>query len=219
MEFEQARSEVARILAADLRGLVTDGPPSVLPPSAARTWNLPGEDTSALFSYGLPDPARAEECTAVRGMFQHSEQPEYRSPEARGYVIGVCGSARIVAQETSGVVLAVPEARELIPQLAHLAPEGIQDETINSSAGRLVDFAWRWMWLAPVLAEQEMAADAAEMVAWKQSRAAGSREPVPDVAAPYRNLCRTVRERLRELDPMALRTDDSMWAGLVGGFE
>jgi hypothetical protein len=82
-----------------------------------------------------------------------------------------------------------------------------------------VDFAWRWNWLAPVLAEQEIAAGAAEMAAWRQSQAAGSREPMLDLSAPYRSLCRTVREKLRELDPMALRTDDSMWAGLVGGFE
>jgi hypothetical protein len=62
-----------------------------------------------------------------------------------------------------------------------------------------------------------MAVDAAEVVAWKQSRAAGSRELTPDLSAPYRSLCRTVRERLRERDPLA--TDESPWGGMVGGFD
>lgn len=217
MDIQQASSEVARILAADLRDLVTDGPPSIAPPTAAHAWNVPEEDKKSLFSFGLPKLDPAEDYLGIGGMFQRSEQPEYRSSEERGYVLGVCGSARIVARESSGVVLAVPESRELIPQLAHLAPEGIQDEEVNSSIGRLVDFAWRWNWLAPVLAEQEMAAGAAEVAAWKQSRAAGSREPMPDLSAPYRSLCRTVRETFRDLDPLA--TDHSMWGGMVGGFD
>jgi hypothetical protein len=217
MDIQQARSEVARILAADLTDLVTDGLPSIVPPAAARAWDLPEDDKSFLFSYGLPELDPSEDWLGVGGMFQGSEQPEYRSPEGRGYVIGVCGTARIVALESSGVVLAVPESRELIPQLAHLAPEGIRDEKMNSSVGGLVDFAWRWTRLAPVLAELEMAVDAAEVAAWQQSRAAGSREPMPDLSAPYRSLCRTVRERLRERDPLA--TDESMWGGMVGGFD
>lgn len=217
MDSRQAGSEVARILAADLRDLVTDGPPSILPPTAAHAWNLPEDDKSSLFSYGLPRNGPTEDRLGVGGMFQRFEQPEYRSPGGRGYVLGVCGNARIVALESSGVVLAVPESRQLIPQLAHLAPDGIRDEKINSSVGRLVDFAWRWTRLAPVLAEQETAVGAAEVAAWKQSRAAGSREPMPDLSAPYRSLCRTVRERFREMDPLA--TDDSMWGGMVGGFD
>jgi hypothetical protein len=217
MDSRQASSEVARILAADLRDLVTDGPPPIRPPAAAHAWDLPRDDRSSLFSYGLPELGPTEDCLGVGGMFQLSEQPEYRSTAGRGYVLGVCGNARIVALESTGLVLAVPESRKLIPQLAHLAPEGIQDEKINSSVGRLVDFAWRWTRLAPVLAEQEMAVDAAEVAAWKQSRAAGSREPMPDLSAPYRSLCRTVRERLREMDPLA--TDESLWGGMVGGFD
>lgn len=217
MDSRQASSEVARILAADLRDLVTDGPPQMLPPTAGHAWNLPEGDKSSLFTHGLPKLGPTEDHLGVGGMFQRSEQPEYPSPGGRAYVLGVCGNARIVALESSGLVLAVPESRELIPQLAHLAPEGIRDEKINSSVGRLVDFAWRWTRLAPVLAEQETAVGAAEMAAWKQSRAAGSREPMPDLSAPYRSLCRTVRERFREMDPLA--TDDSMWGGMVGGFD
>lgn len=111
------------ILEAALGDLTQGGSLSVLPPAVVGDWDLPEGDRAMLFSHGLPAMSPLDKYLGIGAAFQEGVHPEYMSDGGRCYVIGVCGSVRIVARESSGSVLAVPEVRELIPQLAHLHPD------------------------------------------------------------------------------------------------
>ncbi|MFE7328159.1 SUKH-4 family immunity protein [Streptomyces sp. NPDC057565] len=210
---------MARILEAELDDLTENGRLSVTPPAAVRSWDIPAEAKEELLSHGLPQAIPLDKYLGVGAAFQEGELPEYVSDKGRCYVIAVCGDVRVVARERSGQVLAVPEHREMIPQLAHLHPGGVPDEVINSSVTVLVDFAWRWHWLSRVLTEQEEAADEAESAAWRAARESGSKDPLPDFHELYRMLCQVVRERFREIDPVSIQAERSMWSEMINGFE
>nr|WTB34677.1 SUKH-4 family immunity protein [Streptomyces sp. NBC_00830] len=219
MNTQEAGSEVERILRTGLDELTQGGRLSVTPLAVVRSWDIPDEAKEKLFTYGLPQVYQSDKYLGIGAAFQESALPEYVNDEIRGYVIGVCGSVRIVARERSGLVLAVPDHRHVISQLTHLHPGGIPDEIINSGLASLVEFAWRWHWLLRVLTERAEAADEAEMAAWRAARDAGSKEPLPDFHEPYRTLCQVVRDRFREIDPVSMRAERSMWSEMINGYD
>jgi hypothetical protein len=80
-------------------------------------------------------------------------------------------------------------------------------------------FAWRWHWLSRVLTEQAEAADEAEDAAWRAARESGSKDPLPDFPEPYRMLCQVARERFRDIDPVSMQGERSMWSEMINGYE
>jgi hypothetical protein len=155
----------------------------------------------------------------VGAHFQSSSEPEFLAADWRGYVIGRCGEVTITVNEESGSVIAVPEAREIAPELAHLRPGGVQDEVINSRVASFVDFCWRWYWLAPILVNQRDRADRAEMEAWEAARKSGHRGADVDFHVPYRELCSKVRASFCGKERLMVGNLGSMWSIMIDGFE
>ncbi|MFI6359413.1 SUKH-4 family immunity protein [Streptomyces sp. NPDC050743] len=219
MEYQEASSEVQRILSADLGSLTHREGVSVHPPAALSAWRISARDKEALSVHGLPSVPSDGMLMRFGASFQPSSEPEYMSYDWSGYVIGQCGDVRIVVNEASGSVIAVPEVRNLVPALAHLHPDGIQDEMINSGAAAFVDFCWRWYWLAPILVDQRDRADRAEVAAWEAARKSSNKAERIDFHVPYRELCSKVRDKFYGKDQLSLSNPESMWSMMIDGFE
>jgi hypothetical protein len=170
-------------------------------------------------AHGLPSVPSGDRLMRVGAHFQSSSEPEFLAADWRGYVIGRCGEVTITVNEESGSVIAVPEAREIAPELAHLRPGGVQDEVINSRVASFVDFCWRWYWLAPILVNQRDRADRAEMEAWEAARKSGNRGADVDFHVPYRELCSKVRASFCGKERLMVGNLGSMWSIMIDGFE
>ncbi|MGW1910844.1 SUKH-4 family immunity protein [Streptomyces sp. NPDC002076] len=219
MEYQEASSEVQRILSADLGSLTHRKGVSVDPPAAMAEWRISARDKEVLSVHGLPSVPPDDILMRIGASFQSSSETEYTSHDWSGYVIGQCGDARIVVNEASGFVIAVPEVRNLIPALAHLHPDGIQDESINSGVVAFVDFCWRWYWLAPILVDQRDRADRAEFAAWEAARKSGNKAGYVDFHAQYRELCSEARDNFYGKDQLSFSEPESMWSMMIGGLE
>ncbi|MCZ0986317.1 SUKH-4 family immunity protein [Streptomyces diastatochromogenes] len=213
MDDREPDLEVERLLHADLGVLLGGEDLSVRPSAVLDVWRIPDDAKEALSVYGLPAVPADDSFVRVGASFQPGKEPAYAGHGTEGYVIGSCGDVSIVADVSVGSVYAVPEVREMVPALSHLHPDGVPDALINSRVVDLVDFSWRWYWLAPLLVEQRDLADQAEMDAWR------SGGPDVDFHAPYRRLCSKVRDSFRAKDRAATSTDDSMWSVMIDGFE
>ncbi|BCB74801.1 SUKH-4 family immunity protein [Phytohabitans flavus] len=123
----------------------------------------------------------------------------------------------MAARAGSGEVLAVPTFTydEVHPQLQHMFPDGVRPVLLNSSVARLVDFAWRWHWLLPVLTAQQTWAGAEETTAWGNARTPEEKAALPDFYAEIRELCEEVVERFRQFDGPAVSNEDSPWREAV----
>ncbi|WP_158843943.1 SUKH-4 family immunity protein [Saccharothrix deserti] len=190
-----------------LRDLARSGGVPVLPVSRAAAWRLPDPGKSALSRYGLP-PARDDGLLGVVGGYQTSEQAETGADGSSFYVLGSYGTARLVAVEGVGDVLALPRYTDVHPDLAHLHPSGIQPSLVNSTIAALVDCAWRWHWILPLLAEEQRRAGEAEVLAYRAGR------PADEPYAEYLDLCRHVLRRFQAIDP-AVRADSGFWHGVI----
>lgn len=188
-----ARTAVERVLDADLHDLTRAGGLPVLPALPDR-WRLSDESRRALASHGLP-PAREDGLLGVVGAFQDSAEPVPGPDGTAVYVLARYGTATIVAVEGHGRVFALPGQREVRPDLAVSHPSGIGPSFVNSSADRLVECAWRWHWILPLLAEEQRRAGEAEV---RASR--GGLPQTVDPYAGYDELCRRVLERFTALD-------------------
>ncbi|MFF3408796.1 SUKH-4 family immunity protein [Streptomyces sp. NPDC002742] len=219
MEYQEASSEVERILRADLGALSHGEGASVRPPAALRSWKISVRDREALSDHGLPSVPSVDMLMRVGAHFQSSGEPEFSSVDWRGYVIGRCGEVKIVVNDRSGSVLAVPEVSDIPPVLAPLHPDGIQDELINSKVIAFVDFCWRWYWLSPVLLDQRDRADRAEMDAWEAARKSGNKGSEVDFHVPYRELCAKVRANFCGKERLMVDNPSSMWSVMIDGFE
>jgi hypothetical protein len=210
MDPDQARVEVYRLLDSSLNELTEAGRLGVRPVVGRDSWDLPEADRGALWRYGLPPP-RDDEMIGVVGRFQAGCEPELEEDGSRLYLLGMFGEAKLAAEPGTGTVIAVPPYREVHPQLRYLYPDGVVPVTANSSVARLVDLAWRWHWLLPVLADQQVQARKGEAAAVEVLKATGR---LPDIFAGMRALHHEVLERFRDKDPQAV-TDDSFWAETV----
>ena len=209
-------AEVSRILDADLRALTDRQRLSVVPPVARGDWDLPEPDATTLWTYGLP-PARDDDLFGVVGSYQSEPAPAldldgWTDGGPGGYLLGTFGEARIAARAGSGAVLAVPSftVDDVHPQLRHQFPDGVHPVVMNSSVSRLVDFAWRWHWLLPILAAQQVKAGQDEHAAWQHARTEADQAALPDFFAPVRSICDRIIERFRALDPTAVPEDGTL---------
>lgn len=196
MELDEIRVEVDRILDADLGELTRSGGLSILPAMRPEDWQLPGQDKEALWRYGLP-AQRSDGLIGVVGGFQAGRRPEVDHAGTPLYVLGGYGTSRLVASAEIGTVLAIPELAEVHPDLRHLYPSGLKPSVVNSTVADLVDCAWRWHWLLPLLAEQETLAGATEVEAWRSGQ---KEEDLPDFYAPYRDICTHILRRFQARD-------------------
>jgi hypothetical protein len=215
-DIDEARAEVRRILDADLEALTDRQRLSVVPGVAAGDWDLPAPCRRALWTHGLP-PAREDGLIGVAGDFQAAREPELAYGDSRLYAIGTSGAARLAAECGSGVVLAMPgfTEQDVHPQLRDRFPHGVRPEPVNSSVEMLVDFAWRWHWILPVLAEQQIRAGKDEHDAWRDARSPAENAALPDFYAGVRELCAEVVERFRGREPAAMPDDESFWSEMV----
>jgi hypothetical protein len=207
---DEARVEVRRLLDCSLDELTEAGRLSVLPVVGRDSWGLPEPDRGALWRYGLP-PARDDEMMGVVGRFQAGCEPELEEGGSRLYLLGMFGVAKLAAVPGTGTVIGFPASREVHPQLRDQYPDGLVPVVANSSVERLVDLSWRWHWLLPVLADQQVQAGKGEAAAVEVLKATGR---LPDIFAGVRALHREVLERFRAKDPRAIG-DDSFWAETV----
>ncbi|WP_176741314.1 SUKH-4 family immunity protein [Streptomyces sp. LUP30] len=219
MDYQEASTEVDRLLSAELGSLVHGEGASVRPPVVLGSWRLSPGDKEFLSVHGLPALPSMDTLLRVGALFQSSSEPEYAGQGWNGYVVAQCGDVQIVVSETSGSVFAVPDVRDMAPALAHVHPDRIQDELINSRLAVFVDFCWRWYWLAPLLVDQRDRADRAEMAAWEASRKSGSKAADVDFHAPYRELCSRVRANFHGKDRLSVEKPQSMWSVMIDGFE
>ena len=204
------RTEVDRILAAGLDELTEHGRSAVKPGPEVDGWRLPAAGCEALRAWGLPAARGDDVVTGIVGSFQTDAEPEVRTDGFPGYLLGHYGVGCVCVVAGSGEVFYVPRYAEVHPQLAHLHPDGPQPTMVTSSVEFLVELAWRWHRLLPVLAEAEQAAGKAEVAAYR----AGARgDDVPDFYAPYQELCGHVYRRFHETDPAV--TDGGFWHSAV----
>jgi hypothetical protein len=211
-DIDEARAEVRRVLDADLEALTDGQRLSVVPGVAEDDWELPEPDRRALWSYGLP-PARDDELIGVVGDYQSAPEPELEVDGARMYRLGAFGEARLAARPGSGAVLAIPgfTLDGVHPQLRDQFPNGVHPVLVNSGVARLIDFAWRWHWILPVLTEQQLRAGDAEHAAWQNARTPADKAALPDFYDDVRALCVEILERFRQRDAAAVSGDDSLW--------
>ncbi|MEV0912660.1 SUKH-4 family immunity protein [Streptomyces hokutonensis] len=185
------------------------GAPDYQPPQLV-AWNLPEQGKIALRSHGLP-PTRGDELLGIVGGLQESEDPE-QGPDGRQiYLLGSYGTSGLAAVEGSGEVLAIPSSPQVHPDLAHLHPSGILPTPVNSTIVGLVECAWRWHSILPLLALEQERAGEAEIVAWKEGRIG---EEIPDPYAGYQELCAYVLRRFQEIDP-AIRNGSGFWFDVI----
>lgn len=213
MDISQAKSELSRILQADISDLVVVDRRVVSPEEAAE-WQLPEIDLRALSEYGLPGP-RGDELMGVVAGFQPGGKPERVYEGSRVYVLGSFGSALLAAQEGTGRVFAFPEFTEIHPQLRHLMLEGPVPIEVNSRVTALVECAWRWDWMVRVLAEQEGLAGKAETEAWRTASSPEARATLPDFYADCRELGKLGLTGLAKFDPDVVGAEESFWAEAV----
>ena len=214
MNADEARDEVARVLAADLGELTEGGRLSVRPSVSPQEWELAEEDRQSLWGHGLP-PAGDGVLTVV-GDPQPGPRAELDEGGTRLYRLGSYGVARVGAMERTGTVLALPKYREVHPSLRHLHPEGITPSVVNSSVAGLVDCAWRWYWLAPLLAEQQTLAGEAEVAAWRAAVASDARDEEPrDYYADCKALCLDILAAFQARDPVIATDDRSFWSEVI----
>ncbi|MFI9564085.1 SUKH-4 family immunity protein [Streptomyces rishiriensis] len=167
VDYQEASTEVDRLLSAEHGSLVHGEGVSVRPPAALGSWRISEGDKEFLSVHGLPSVPHADTLLRIGALFQSSSGPEYAGQGWSGYVIGQYGDVKIVVHETSGSVFAVPDVREMAPALAHVHPDGIQDELINCRVVTFVDFCWRWYWLALILVYQRDRADRPKLLLGK----------------------------------------------------
>jgi hypothetical protein len=212
MDIDEARAEVLRVLDADLEALTDGQRLSVVPGVPEDDWDLPAADRRALWSYGLP-PARDDELFGVVGDYQSAPEPELEAEGERLYALGRFGEARLAARPGSGAVLAIPgfTIDDVHPQLRYQFPDGVRPSLVNSDVARLVDFAWRWHWILPVLTEQLIRAGEQERAAWQNARTPEEKAALPDFYDGVRALSGEVLERFRERDGAAVSGDDGVW--------
>jgi hypothetical protein len=213
MDVPGAKSELSRILRTGVRELVDAGH-RFRPPAQAGEWRLPEADLWTLSEYGLPGP-RDDELMGVVAGFQPGGEPERVHEGSRFYDLGSFGSAQLAAQDGTGRVLAFPEFTEVHPQLCHLMPEGPVPVEVNSRVSALVECAWRWHWMVPVLAEQEVLAGKAEAEAWRTASGDEARAALPDFYAGCRELGRLSLTGLATFDPDVVGAEESFWAEAV----
>jgi hypothetical protein len=213
---EEARAEVSRILDAELDALTEHRRLSVLPARAEEAWDLPPADRRLLWSYGLPLP-RDDELTGAFGDFQTGYQPELRDGNDRLYLLGWFDEARLAAREASGAVLVIPpfSAEDVHPHMREAFPDGVHPQLVNSTVGGLVQLAWRWHWLVPVLADQQTLAGQAEHAAWTGATRAEEKAALPDFYAGVRALAHEIVERFQAVDPAAITDVGSFWYDVV----
>ncbi|MDQ1044409.1 SUKH-4 family immunity protein [Streptomyces sp. V4I2] len=220
MNADEARAEVARILGANLGELTDGGRLAVVPSIPPDDWELTETDRQALWSHGLP-PARQDEILTVIGDYQQGVRPELEEDGTPLYRLGSYGVATIGAVRSTGTVLALPKYREVHPALRHLHPDGITPSTVNVTVAGLVDCAWRWYWLVPILAEQQTLAGEAEVAAWRAATAAdpqddARQDDVPqDYYADCKALCREVLAAFGDRDPLVASPDRSFWSNVI----
>ncbi|MEU6654793.1 SUKH-4 family immunity protein [Streptomyces sp. NPDC046900] len=210
MDIPGAKSELSRILQTDIGELVV-ADRRVLPSAQAGEWRLPGADLRTLSEYGLPGP-RDDELMGVVAGFQPSGEPRRVHEGSRFYDLGSFGAALLAAQEGTGRVFAFPQFTEIHPQLRHLMPEGPVPVEVNSRVFALVECAWRWHWMVPVLAEQEVLAGKAETEAWRTASGPEARAALPDFFTGCRQLGELGLTGLATFDPDVVGREESFWA-------
>jgi hypothetical protein len=107
--------------------------------------------------------------------------------------------------------LAIPASSQVHPDLAHLHPSGILPTVVNSSITALVECAWRWDAVLPLLADEQVRAGQAEVAAWRAGRIG---EGLADPYAGYQELCRRVLRRFQEIDS-TVQGDSGFWADVI----
>lgn len=210
MDTTETRAAVDRILDASLGELTQPGSVSGHPAPQLEAWHLPEEGRFALGTHGLP-PARTDELLGVVGGLQESEEPEQGPGGRRIYLLGSYGTSRLAAVEGTGEVLAIPAASQVHPDLAHLHPSGILPTLVNSTIVGLVECAWRWHRILPLLAVEQERAGEAEIAAWKEGQIG---EAMPDPYAGYQELCGHVLRWFQDIDPI-IRNDSGFWFDVI----
>ncbi|GAA3608646.1 hypothetical protein GCM10022419_111990 [Nonomuraea rosea] len=220
MDLATTTTQVTEILNASLDDLTGSGRLSTLPPVPWGTWELPGGDTTALWTYGLP-PDRDDGLLGVGAAFQDNTRPDEAIGDFSLYLLGGFGVGRLAAVAGAGSVFYLPRYTEVHPQLQQLYPEGINPSPANSSVAAFIDCAWRWHWLLPVLVRAEIQIDDEE-VAWfrahRDQAARGELEPTESDRnhEGYRDLCRGILASFQVRDG-AITSADSLWAETILG--
>lgn len=217
MSSQDSASKVARVLDGELGELAAEAGESIMPPLAARSWNLPSEDIDALFEYGLPAP-KPSEYMSLEGAFQDSLDPAYSDGDSAYYLLGRLGAVLLGARSGDGLVFAIPEDREVIPALRDEYPEGIQDSLAASSVRALVELGWRWSMASVILVEEQKRAEAARRAAWEAARTTGESYVPENTGTEYTALCARVKEAFAGIDPVSVDTDDRLWTELIEGY-
>ncbi|MFI5569248.1 SUKH-4 family immunity protein [Streptomyces sp. NPDC051740] len=204
------RAEVDRILAAPLDELRRCSGAPVRPSPQVADWILPAQGRRHLQVFGLP-PARNDDLLGIVGSLQESETPEPGRDGRPVYRIGSYGSARIAAVEGTGEVLLIPADSQVHPDLAHLHPAGLLPTTANSTMVGFVECAWRWHWILPLLAAEQVRAGDAETAALAEGRID---EEVQDPYDGYQSLCRHVLHRFQSMDAW-IQDEGGFWSDVI----
>jgi hypothetical protein len=212
MDIEEARTEVYRLLDADVAELTDGGSLAVFPPSEASGWDLPPRDRAALQTLGLP-PQREDGLYSLYGDYEVAPRTD-RVPDGEPYyVVGRFGVTTIAASAGTGSVLAIPKysAEEIHPQLRATHGPLIRVQHVNSSLTALVELSWRYYRLVPIIAGQLNRAGDEELAAAKAATSAEERAKLPDFYAPVRSLLREIADRFAAADPAIEAGPDAFW--------
>lgn len=213
MRGSEAATTIDEILVSELGQLTEDGRLSVLPSEVVKRWGISESDVRVLESFGLP-PARDDGLLGISAAFQASADPAL---EGGLFEVGAYGAAKIGLRATDGSVRAVSRygPTEVHPQLRALGSDGNQLQVVNFSLATFVEFSWRWHWILPVLAEQQIAAGEEEVQAWSRARTDAERAALPDFYADVKSLCGKVLRRYGAVDQQVVQRQDAFWRTVV----
>lgn len=217
MDFTGIRDKVGSVLSSPLAELNESGRLSRFPSVRPQDWHLTADDTDALWTHGLP-PEREDGLLGVTAAFQTAVEPEEAINDLRLYRIATFGVGRLAAAVDGSGVFYLPKYSDVHPQLRHLHPDGIQPSRANSTIAALVDCAWRWHWLLPVLVRAETQLGEEESTWLTANREAFARgEAVPTTLeqdrATYLETCQMLLAAFRTRDNTI--TPGSLWAETI----
>ncbi|MFC8827593.1 SUKH-4 family immunity protein [Streptomyces sp. NPDC057137] len=209
VDANRARLAADRIFEQSLGLLTRSGGLSILPGSWTEGWRVSDQGKLALSSYGLP-PARRDGLMGVAADFQESGELESGADGVRFYALGRYGSAKLVAVEDDGCILAVPERSEVHPGLKSRCPLGIPAISVNASIDLFVECAWRWYWIVPLLADEQKRVGEAEISAWRK----GGIDGIPDPYVEYQELCGYILKKYQVIDS-TIQGDSDFWSDVI----
>lgn len=178
-------------------------------PEFGEVAETPGSSLVALRRYGLPADERSL-FMEIQGNFLGW----LTFHDRRYHALGAIGQGFVAVLPCDPSVWYVPSNSDVHPQLRYLYPAGVHPSVIKRNVYSVVDFAWRWHHLVPLIAEQAQASNSAIHKAWLAADEEG-RSTLPEVDPDLRSLVELIKGVFESKDSAAMASENSLWGGLL----